>query len=475
VNVPLEATRLCVRGGAVVDARGERRADVLIEAGRIVAVERTIDPPVGTSVLDASGCVVAPGLVDLHTHLREPGSEDAETIDSGARAAALGGYTAVVAMPNTEPPIDSAAAVRAVLALAAGACAEVAVAGAITVGRAGDQLAPFAEMAALGVRVFTDDGRGVQHAGVMRRALEYARPLGIVLAQHCEDEQLAAGGYMHEGAWSSRLGVPGQPAIAEEAMLARDIALVRLTGSPMHFLHLSSAGSVELVRAARAAGLPVTAEATPHHLSLTDAELCGYDPVFKVNPPLRTSDDVLAVRSGVLDGTIGAIATDHAPHPRESKEEPLDTAPPGMIGLETALAVAYGALCLGGDAGAGPASGSGGEIGAGAPTWLAAPPMRRASLVELFAALSWVPARIAGLDAPARPGFSTTGGHGGPIAPGAVAHLCVFDPTVRWTVSVSRGASRSTNTPFASRDLVGRVRHTLRAGEAVVVDAEPQR
>ncbi|MCU1494486.1 MAG: dihydroorotase, multifunctional complex type [Acidimicrobiaceae bacterium] len=453
-------SRLCVRGGTVVDERGERRADVLVEDGIVVAVEEAIEVPAGTRVLDASGCAVSPGLVDLHAHLREPGREDAETVETGARAAALGGYSAILAMPNTEPATDSAAAVRTLLALGAGACTEVAVAGAITLGRAGERLAPLAEMAELGVRLFTDDGRGVQHAGLMRRALEYARPLGVVLAEHCEDEELAAGGFMHEGEWSSRLGIPGQPALAEEAMVARDIALVRLTGSPLHFLHLSTARSVALVRAARGEGLPVTAEVTPHHLSLTDAEVASYDPVFKVNPPLRTAQDVLGVRAGLLDGTIDAVATDHAPHRSDTKDEPFDSAPPGMVGLETALAVAYGALCLTGD---GAASGLG--------SWSVPDPdgaeRSPATLTQLFAWLSWKPARIAGLDA--------RSGQGGPIAPGSIAHLCAFDLSARWKVDPSRSASRSRNTPFAGRELVGRVRHTVVRGEAVVVDGEAQR
>ena len=282
-----------------------------------------------------------PGLVDLHAHLREPGGEIAETVESGSRAAALGGYTAVVAMPNTEPAIDSAAVARDVLALGETALAEIAVAGAITIGRRGERLVPMAELAALGVRLFTDDGRGVQHAGLMRRALEYASGLGVVLAQHCEDEQLAAGGHMNEGAWSSRLGIAGQPALAEEAMLARDLALVRLTGAPMHFLHLSTAGAIEMIRRAKADGLAVTAEVTPHHLALCDAAVAGFDPVYKVNPPLRTALDVAAVRAGVVDGVVDAIATDHAPHAPERKEDPFDEAPAGMLGLETALAVAY--------------------------------------------------------------------------------------------------------------------------------------
>ena len=253
-------------------------------------------------------------------------------MESGARAAALGGYTAVVAMPNTEPAIDSAGVARDVLALGRDALTEVAVAGAITVGRAGMALAPMGELAALGVRIFTDDGAGVQDGALMRRALDYAKGIGVTLAQHCEDECLSGGGAMHEGCWSSRLGLPGIPAAAEESMVARDIQLVRLTGAPVHFLHLSTAGSVQLVRAAKAEGLPVTAEAAPHHMLLTHAEVAGYDPVFKVNPPLRADEDVAAVVAGLCDGTIDAIATDHAPHAPETKDAPFDQAPPGCSG-----------------------------------------------------------------------------------------------------------------------------------------------
>ena len=275
------AEEIVVRGGTVVDETGERRADVVVRDGRIVAVEESIEVPSGATVLDAGGCFVSPGLVDLHAHLREPGGEIAETVESGSRAGALGGYTALVAMPNTEPSIDSASAARDVLALGEKALAEIAVAGAITIGRRGERLAPMGELADLGVRLFTDDGNGVQNGGLMRRALEYAFGLGVVLAEHCEDKQLAAGGHMNEGAWSSRLGIAGESALAEEMMLARDLALVRLTGAPMHFLHLSTAGSVEMVRAAKAEGLPVTAEVTPHHLALSDAVVQGYDPAVR--------------------------------------------------------------------------------------------------------------------------------------------------------------------------------------------------
>ena len=422
---------LLLRGGRVVDATGDRRADVLVRDGVVAAVEPSIEVPSGATVLDAGGCVVAPGLVDLHTHLRQPGREEAETVETGSRAAALGGYTAVVAMPNTEPAIDSAAVVREVLELGASALCDVRPAGAISKGRQGEELAPLAEMAALGVRLFTDDGRGVQDALLMRRALEYASALRVVLAQHCEDERLAAGGHMHEGEWSSRLGIPGIPAEAEELMVARDLALARLTGGRIHFQHLSTAGSVALVRAAKASGdVAVSAEATPHHLSLTDASVAAYDAVFKVNPPLRTATDVAAVRAGLADGTIDAIATDHAPHAQEDKERPFDQAPPGMIGLETALAVALTELDL--------------PIG------------------RVLALMSWQPARLAGLDA-------------GPIAEGRPADLCVIDPAAVWLVDAQHTASRSRNTPFAGRKLTGRVRHTVFRGEPVVTDGEARR
>ncbi len=426
-----------IRGGTVVDATGSRRADVVVADGVVAAVGPHLDAPL---TLDAAGCVVAPGLVDLHTHLREPGREEAETVESGSRAAALGGYTAVVAMPNTDPPVDSAAVVRQVLDLGASALCEVRVAGAITVGRKGLRLAPMAEMAALGVRLFTDDGDGVQDARLMRRALEYASSLGVVLAQHCQDAALAAGGHMHEGAWSSRLGIPGEPAEAEDVMVMRDIALCRLTGGRLHFLHLSTAGSAALVAAARAEGLHVTAEVTPHHLVLTDAALADYDTACKVNPPLRTAADVAALRAAVRAGTIDAIATDHAPHPAETKDVPFDEAPPGLIGLETALPVVLTELGADGAAGGLPVE-------------------------EILALMSWQPARIAGL----------SGAHGGPVAEGAPANLCVIDPAAQWVVEPERLASRSRNTPFAGRKLTGRVRHTVLRGEPVVVDGEAQR
>jgi dihydroorotase len=384
-------------------------------------------------VLDAGGCVVAPGLVDLHAHLREPGAEEAETIESGSRAAALGGYTAVVAMPNTEPCTDSAAVVRHVLHLAKGACCDVRPAGAITVGRQGKALAPMAEMVALGVRIFTDDGAGVQDAALMRRALEYASDLGAVVADHCEEASLTGHGCMNEGDLSSLLGLPGRPAVSEEVMVLRDLALARLTGARLHLLHLSTAGAVAAVRLAKAGGTSVTAEVTPHHLALTEEALTTYDTVFKVNPPLRAAADVAALRQGLADGTIDAVATDHAPHPPEAKQVAFCDAAPGMIGLETALAVVLGVPGL--------------------------------TIERALALMSWQPAGIAGL----------SGAHGGPLVPGAAANLCVVDPARSWTVVPAALASHSRNTPFAGLSLRGKVRHTVLAGEPVVIAEEAQR
>ena len=424
-------SRIVIRGGTVLDQSGQRRADVAVDDGRVTDVGLSLS---GDHTLDASGCIVAPGLVDLHVHLREPGREDAETIETGSRAAALGGFTAIVAMPNTEPAQDSLAVIEFVRAQAqrAGLC-DVHPAGCITMNREGKALAPFGELAAAGVRLFTDDGNGVQDPQLMRHALDYARALDITLAQHCEVTALTKGAVMHEGSCCSHLGLPGWPAIAEELMVHRDIELSRLTGARVHLLHLSTARSVELVRAAKADGLAVTAEATPHHFTLTDELLAGYDPVYKVNPPLRTAADLAAIKAGLADGTIDAIATDHAPHPPESKEAPLDQAPPGMLGLETALALAITEL--------------------GMP------------LADIIAALSWKPAAIARI----------ADRHGRPIAVGEPANLVVFDPAEQWTVVPAKLASKSRNTPYAHRAVRGKVRHTLLAGTAVVVDGIAQR
>ena len=417
-----------IAGGTVVNPDGVSRADVLVRGGTVVAVGSGLE---GDVVLDATGCHVSSGFVDLHTHLREPGREEAETIESGSRAAVRGGYTAVVAMPNTDPAQDSPMVVRYVAGRGreVGLC-EVLPAGCITVGRDGERIVPFAELAAEGVTLFTDDGNGVQDPLVMRRALEHALPLDVTLAQHCEVSRLTEGAVMHEGECCSRLGVPGWPALAEELMVHRDIELVRLVGAPLHLLHLSTAGSVDLVRRAKADGLPVTAEVTPHHLSLTDDLLADFDPVFKVNPPLRTMRDIEALREGLRDGTIDAVATDHAPHADHTKEQPLDSAPPGMLGLETALAVVATSVDI--------------------------------DPVSLVRVMSWNPARIARI----------ADRQGRPVAAGEPAHLAVWDLSTRRIVSRDALVSRSRNTPWHGMELVGAVRHTLFAGRIVVRDGE---
>lgn len=419
---------IVIRNATVVNPDAVFVADVLVVDGVIAAVGDSLEAGI---VLDGSGCYVSSGFVDLHTHLREPGKEEAETIESGSRAAALGGYTAVVAMPNTDPAQDNVETVRFVRAqgIAAGLC-EVVPSGCITIGRLGKQMAPYARLAEEGVTLFTDDGTGVQDAYLMQRALVLGKQLGITLAQHCEVASLTKGAVMHDGECCSSMGVPGWPSAAEEQMVRRDIDLVRSTGAKMHFLHLSTAGSVELVRAAKAEGLPITAEVTPHHLALHDELLRGFDPVFKVNPPLRTAKDIEALKSGIADGTIDAVATDHAPHAGHTKEQPLDAAPPGMLGLETALGVLN--------------------------TAVAVEPQQIASL------MSWAPARIAELSAR----------HGRPIAVGEPANIAVWDTTSVWTVSRDDLSSKSRNTPYHGMDLRGRVRHTIFNGELVVRDGK---
>ncbi len=432
---------ILLRHGLVVGKTTARVADVLIEDGVIREIADGVTTPAGATVIDVEGCWVGPGFVDLHAHLREPGREEAETVESAARAAAIGGYSAIVAMPNTEPALDTPALVAYVLARGATTPIDVAVAGAITQGRRGELLAPMAEMAALGVRLFTDDGVGVQNPSVMRRALTYAKPLGVRLAQHCEDEALAAGGVMNEGALSSRLGLAGRPALAEELMVMRDLELVRLTGCPLHFLHLSTARSLAMVLVARGEGLPVSCEVAPHHFTLDESALSNFDPIFKVHPPLRATKDVEALRVGLARGDVDAVATDHAPHAPELKDLPFDEAPAGMLGLEQAASLTYEAL---GGAEADP--------------------------LTFFAVLSRGPARIAQLRAEDAPPHH--GAHGAAMVEGEDANVVVFDPAQRWTVSRDLLHSRAVNTPYDGRAMTGRVRSLIAKGSLVVTEGD---
>jgi dihydroorotase len=411
---------------------GGEPADLLIRDGRIAEVGAARS---GEEVVDADGLVALPGLVDLHTHLREPGREDAETVETGSRAAALGGYTAVCAMANTNPVADTAGVVEQVYRLGREAgLVDVQPVGAVTVGLAGERMAELSAMAtsAAKVRVFSDDGHCVADPRLMRRALEYVKAFDGVVAQHAEEPRLTEGAQLHEGEVATRLGLAGWPAVAEEAIIARDVLLTEHVGSRLHVCHVSTAGSVEILRQARARGVRVTAEATPHHLLLTDERAAGYDPVFKVNPPLRTAADVAALRQAVLDGVVDVIATDHAPHTMEDKECEWAYARPGMLGLQTALSVALEVF---------------GE------DW----PM-------LADRLSRTPARIARL-----------AGHGQALAAGAPANLTLVDPAARWTVEPAELASLSRNSPYAGMRLPGRVVATFLRGEPTVLDGKALR
>jgi dihydroorotase len=426
------------RGARLVDpaSRHDGPADVLIEDDTVAEVGGRLDAG-RAEVIDCEGLVIAPGLVDLHTHLREPGREDKETVETGSRAAAAGGFTAVCAMPNTEPVADHAGVVLEVRALGekAGLC-DVVPAAAITRGLEGQELVDIGELAEAGVRLFTDDHRCIQSARVMRLALEYAKAFDVVISQHAQDDTLWEGGQMHEGHYSALLGLRGIPAESESVVVARDIDLAKLAGGRLHLTHVSAAETVRLIREAAERQIPVTADVTPHHLVLTDAELVGYDTVFKVNPPLRSAEDREALRAGLADGTVDAVATDHAPHAPEDKEQEFDQAPPGTIGLETALAVVLTELVEPGII-----------------------PLERA-----IGALSTVPARILRLD-----------DHGGPVVTGRAANLCVFDPSAEWTVGERPFHSRSRNSAFTGRKLRGQVVHTVLRGEFTVRDGEPTR
>jgi len=419
---------ILVRGGRVIDParKLDEPADVYLLEGKVEAVGRNLGTPAGAMVVDATRQVVAPGLIDLHVHLREPGQEDLETVATGAMAAAAGGFAAVCAMPNTDPVCDNQGVVGFVKAQAQRAGkARVYPIGAVSLGQNGKQLAEFGELVGAGAVAVSDDGKPVVSSHLMRTALEYARTFGIPVADHCEDPTLA-GGAMHEGLVSTRLGLKGIPSAAEEIMVARDLLLAELTGGHIHLCHMSTRGSVDLIRLAKDRGVRVTAEASPHHFSLTHEACEGYDTNAKMNPPLREPEDRDAIRQGLKDGTIDVIATDHAPHHYDAKEREFDDAPNGIIGLETALGLAVTELVVTG----------------------------LLTLPELVARMSTIPARIFGLP-------------GGTLAPGSPADVTVFDPAAQWIVRPQEFFSRSRNTPFAGRRLTGRASVTIVRGQVV--------
>ncbi|MGZ4612040.1 MAG: dihydroorotase [Kineosporiaceae bacterium] len=415
---------------------GGQPRDLLLRDGVVAGVSEPHDrlDAAGGHVVDGDGLVALPGLVDLHTHLREPGREDAETVESGTRAAALGGFTAVHAMANTEPVADTAGVVEQVWRLGRRAgWVEVRPVGAVTVGLRGERLAELGAMAesAAGVRVFSDDGRCVADAVLMRRALEYVKAFDGVVAQHSQEPRLTEGAQMHEGGVSAVLGLTGWPAAAEEAVIARDVLLAGHVGSRLHVCHVSTAGSVEIVRWAKSRGVRVTAEVTPHHLLLTDEEVRSYDPVFKVNPPLRTAQDVQALRAALADGTVDVVATDHAPHAVEDKDCEWAAAATGMTGLETALSVVQATM-----------------VDTGLLDW--------AGVAERMSA------------APADIGRVT--GQGCGLRPGLPANLVLVDPAARRVVDPGSMATAGRNSPFRGRELPGRVVATFFRGRPTVLD-----
>lgn len=429
-----------LRGATILDRGGRRRADVAVRDGLIAAVADNLSGP---AVLDSVGCVIVPGLVDLNAGVGQPGHEESETVHSAARAAALGGYTTLVARADTDPVVDCAAMVREVAALAAGACCRVVPTATVTVGGQGEQLSPLGELARLGVRLFCDDRVGICDARLLRRALEYAAGCGVVIAQFAQDPSLAAGGHLHEGEWSSRLGIAGIPSEAEEVVVMRDLALARLTGAALHFRTLSTAASWAMVASGKRSGLRVSAEVSLAHLLLSDAACATFDPATKFSPPLRGDADRAALVAALAAGEVDALVSDHTPHAAGDKDVPFDEAMAGAASLEWVLALALSELTFGENSS----------------------PPTPVGLAALIASLSWKPAAIlSGMD-----------GTAGRIEVGQPADLAVIDPTAEWAVDPARGASRSRTTPFAGRRLRGRVRHTILAGEAVVIDAVPQR
>ncbi|WP_300266669.1 dihydroorotase [Microbacterium sp.] len=412
---------------------GDERVDIVVEEGVIAEMGTGLSRH-GARVIDGDGLIALPGLVDLHTHLREPGFEASETVLTGTQAAAAGGFTAVFAMPNTSPVADSAGVVEQELALGeAAGYATVQPIGAVTVGQKGERLAELGAMASsrAQVRVFSDDGFCVFDPLIMRRALEYVKSFGGVIAQHAQDPRLTEGAQMNEGVVSAELGLAGWPAVAEESIIARDVLLAEHVGSRLHVCHLSTAGSVDIIRWAKKRGVNVTAEVTPHHLLLTDELVRGYDARYKVNPPLRREEDVVAVREGLADGTIDIVATDHAPHPSENKACEWQAAANGMVGLESALRVVHQTM-----------------VQTGLIGW-----------TDVARVMSATPARIGMLS-----------GHGTPLQEGSPAQITLYDPSREGTFTTSDLHGRSENSPYLGRDLPGRVEWTIHHGLVTVAE-----
>jgi dihydroorotase len=434
--------KLLIKGGRVIDpAQGrDEIADVLVANGSVAGIGTGL-PDVGADVIDAKGLVVCPGFIDLHVHLREPGEEYKETIASGAAAAVAGGFTAICAMPNTKPVNDNASITRYMIEKSREAgLARVYPVGAITRGSCGEELAEMADMKEAGAVAVSDDGRPVMNSQVMRHAMEYARDHGLVVVDHCQDTALSASGVMHEGHYSTLLGLKGMSSSAEESHVARDIMLARLTGARVHIAHISTAGAVAMVRAAKREGSPVTCEVTPHHLALTEAAVQGFDTNTKMSPPLRSEEDRAALIEAAADGTIDAIATDHAPHHMDEKMLEYDRAPFGVIGLETALGVALQVLCYGNGGVKGQADRN--------STTASSTSLPLSRIVEM---LTIGPARAFGLP-------------GGTLSIGSPADITFFDPNLEWTVDPAKFKSKSRNTPFSGRQLKGVVVATLVGG-----------